>query len=235
MLLIQTNMEPIDSDGISGIPGRKAVFYFAWGGQMEFFGNVDWRELLQTYGYWAILLGTFLEGETIVILAGMLVMADQLSFEGVAVCAFLGTFASDQLMFSLGKYKGTAILARFPKLERKRERVSRLMQKYDLLLILGFRFIYGIRNVTPIVLGLSNICHRRFFVLNLAGALAWAVLFTVAGYYSGHLIDKILRIFGLSVFFGILGAALLAAIVFYFVRRRKGATETPPPTPPAAE
>lgn len=195
---------------------------------MEYFSNVDWQELLQTYGYWAILLGTFLEGETIVILAGVLVAGGQMSFEGVSVCAFLGSFLSDQLMFSLGKYKGNSILARFPKLDRKREKVSKLLQKYDTFLILGFRFVYGIRNVTPIVLGLSNIRHWRFLVLNLIGALVWAVSFTASGYYFGHVIDNILRIFGLSVLIGIVCVALLTAAILFFIRRRKRMPAAPP-------
>ena len=195
---------------------------------MEYFSNVDWQELLQIYGYWAILLGTFLEGETIVILAGVLVAGGQMSFEGVSACAFLGSFLSDQLMFSLGKYKGNSILARFPKLDRKREKVSKLLQKYDTFLILGFRFVYGIRNVTPIVLGLSNIRHWRFFVLNLIGALVWAVSFTASGYYFGHVIDNILRIFGLSVLIGIVCVALLAAAILFFIRRRKRMPAAPP-------
>jgi len=198
---------------------------------MEFLSNVDWQEMLQTYGYWAILLGTFLEGETIVILAGVLVAGGQMSFEGVAACAFLGSFISDQMMFSLGKYKGNAILARFPKLDSKRERVSKLLQKYDTFLILGFRFIYGIRNVTPIVLGLSNIRHWRFLILNLIGALFWAISFTASGYYFGHVIDNILRILGLSVLIGIVCVALLTAVVLFFIRRRKRAPAAPPPPP----
>lgn len=195
---------------------------------MEYFSNVDWQELLQTYGYWAILLGTFLEGETIVILAGVLVAGGQMSFEGVSACAFLGSFLSDQLMFSLGKYKGNSILARFPKLDKKREKVSKLLQKYDTFLILGFRFVYGIRNVTPIVLGLSNIRHWRFLVLNLIGALVWAVSFTASGYYFGHVIDNILRIFGLSVLIGIVCVALLTAAILFFIRRRKRMPAAPP-------
>ncbi len=195
---------------------------------MEYLSNVDWQALLQTYGYWAILLGTFLEGETIVILAGVLVASGQMSLEGVAACAFLGSSLSDQLMFSLGKYKGTSILSRFPKLDRKRERVSKLLQKYDTFLILGFRFVYGIRNVTPIVLGLSNISHWRFLVFNLIGAFVWAVSFTLSGYYFGHVIDHILRIFGISVLVGIIGIALLAAAVLFLIRRRKGASAVLP-------
>mgnify|MGYP001411232528 CR=1 FL=1 len=185
----------------------------------EFFSNVDWQGLLQTYGYWAILLGTFLEGETIVLLAGICVAGGQMSFEGVAACAFLGSVVSDQLMFSIGKYKGEALLARFPRLNRNREKAAELLRKYDILLILGFRFAYGLRNITPIILGLGGIRHWRFLVLNLTGALIWAVSFTAAGYYFGHAIDRLLRALGFSAPFAIAGIILISAVTLFGIRR----------------
>ncbi len=188
---------------------------------MEFFTNIDWPGLLQTYGYWAILVGTFLEGETIVILAGICVMGGQMSFEGVALSAFIGSSLSDQLTFSLGKYKGSAVLQRFPSLDRKRERVSGLLRRYDTYLILGFRFVYGIRNVTPIILGMSHIPHRRFLLWNLTGAGIWAVSFTAAGYYFGHAVIHILEKYGVYTLVAVLAALLVGGGLFFLFRRRK--------------
>jgi len=190
---------------------------------IDFLSNIDWLELLQNYGYWVILLGTFLEGETIVIIGGVLAASGQLSFCGVGLCAFVGSSLSDQLMFCIGKYKGNAIIERFPRLQQKKERVARLLRKYDIFLILGFRFIYGIRNITPIVLGLSHVPHKRFLPLNLSGALAWAFLFTAAGYYFGQAIDGILRVCGISVLAIIVGVILVVSLFLYIARRRKAA------------
>lgn len=199
---------------------------------MDFFAHIDWQELLQTYGYWAILLGTFLEGETIVILAGICVAGGQMSFEGVALSAFLGSSLSDQLVFSLGKYKGNAILARFPSLRKKRKRVAWLLRKYDTFLILGFRFVYGIRNVTPIILGMSRIPHRRFLLWNLIGAFVWATSFTAAGCYFGHAMTHILRTCGIYALIAVLLALLAAGGFFFFIRRarqtKKGELSAPP-------
>lgn len=188
---------------------------------IDFLSSIDWQELLQNYGYWIVLLGTFLEGETIVIIAGVLAAGGQLSFTGVAFSACLGSFLSDQLMFCIGKYKGNAIIERFPRLQRKKERVAQLLRKYDILLILGFRFVYGIRNITPIVLGLSHISHKRFLPLNLAGSLAWAFLFTAAGYYFGQAVDGILRVCGITVLILVAGGVLLVSLFLYIMRRRK--------------
>ena len=62
--------------------------------------------LLQTYGYWALLIGTFLEGETIVIIAGLLAQQGYLEPWLIALCAFVGSCSSDQIMFALGRWKG---------------------------------------------------------------------------------------------------------------------------------
>ena len=78
------------------------------------------RLLLEQWGYLIIIGWTFLEGETIVIVAGFLASQDYLTLNPwlIALCAFCGSFFSDQLMFSLGKYKGEAVLKRFPRLAK---------------------------------------------------------------------------------------------------------------------
>ncbi len=187
----------------------------------DIFNQVNWQELLQTHGYWIILVGTFLEGETVVLLAGILVAGGQLTFEGVAGCAFIGSLLGDQLAFCLGKYKGSALLARFPRLDRKRELVAQLLRKYDTFLILGFRFVYGVRNITPLVLGMSGISYRRFLVWNLAGAFLWALLFTIVGSYFGEAAGHILRLFGRDALFAFLALILLPAGIYLFIRRRR--------------
>ncbi len=191
---------------------------------MNFLQNIDWQSLLDTYGYWTILLGTFLEGETIVILGGMFAANGNLSFHGVVFCAMFGSILSDQLMFCLGKYRGNKLLARFPRLHAKKEKASELLRKYDTLLIVGFRFVYGLRNITPIILGMSGISFRRFLIFNIIGASSWAVLITAGGYYFGHAMLTVLEFFGKSVFHIIIGAAvllLIGCIIYIALEKRK--------------
>src|SRR5450631_3231401 len=57
-------------------------------------------------------------------------------------------------------------------------------------LIVGVRFMYGIRTVGPIVIGMSHVLARRFLIFNLIGAAIWSV--TVAG--GGFLFGQSLRL-----------------------------------------
>jgi Uncharacterized membrane-associated protein len=187
---------------------------------IEFLQNLDLQTLLANYGYYAILFLTFLEGETIVIIAGIAASQGLLDPVVIAVCAFTGSFFSDQIMFSLGKYKGQSVLKRFPRLNKNMDRAAILIKKYDVYLILGFRFVYGVRNVTPIMLGVSGVSHAKFLALNAIGAAIWAASFTAGGFYAGRAFSHVMEQFGAFVFY-IIGAILLVGGVIGYVRYRK--------------
>jgi membrane protein DedA with SNARE-associated domain len=56
-------------------------------------------------------------------------------------------------------------------------------------LMVGFRFVYGIRNVAPFAIGSFGVKAKVFTPLNALGALIWAPLFTWLGYSFGLLIS----------------------------------------------
>jgi membrane protein DedA with SNARE-associated domain len=183
--------------------------------------GVDPVALLQAYGYPALLLGTFLEGETIVIIAGFLAQQKLLSPPLIALCAFCGSVTSDQCMFVLGRWKGMAIIRRFAKLEKKVAKAARLLARYETPLILGFRFLYGVRNVTPVLMGVSGVNHLKFLALNIVGAAVWAVSFTAAGYFFGSAVTVFLDAVphaGRYVF----GGFVLIALAVWAWRRMRG-------------
>lgn len=150
------------------------------------------ESLIVSFGYPALVLGTFLEGETVVIVAGFLAHQGYLQMAWVIFAAFAGTFAGDQLYFHLGRRKGSTFLARRPHWEARAARVHRLMEKHQVALILGFRFVYGLRTVTPFMIGMSNIRTRTFVLLNATGGLVWATLITVGGFLFGNLLESMM-------------------------------------------
>ena len=185
-----------------------------------FFG-LDPHALLRNYGYWTILVWTFLEGETVVIIAGVLAHQGFMDAKLIALCAFGGSCASDQLMFLLGKCKGPAILARFPRVARNADRAERLIRKYETPLILGFRFVYGVRNITPIMLGINRVNHFKFLMLNVIGASIWAVSFTCGGFFFGRLFAKFVDEASHMALYILLTVMAIAGLLWYIRQRRR--------------
>jgi len=172
--------------------------------------------LISTYGYAAVLIGTFLEGETILVLAGFATHQGYLELLWVVFYGFLGTLCSDQIIFYLGRAKGTKVLEKRPYWRSKSKKVFDLIYRHQLFLILGFRFLWGFRTVTPILLGASNVSPLRYLVLNIIGAFIWAAVIGGSGYLFGHVVESFLgnikhyelRLFIILVVFGaLLGGA----------------------------
>ena len=152
------------------------------------------ESLVRTYGYWALLVGTFLEGETILMIGGLLAHLGYLKLPTVMLVAFIGSFSGDQFYFFIGRLKGPDLLVKHPRWRNRVNRVHQLIERYHDLIMLGFRFVYGIRIVTPFVIAMNKrIKTSRFVVLNAIGAVIWSVVISAGGYLFGHALEIVIR------------------------------------------
>lgn len=184
------------------------------------------QAFIETYGYAAVFAGALLEGETVLVLAGFAAHRGYLDLPLVIVVAFVGSFLGDQFYFFLGQRHGRNVLARFPSWQPRAMKVQNLLYRYHTPLILAIRFMYGLRTVGPVVIGMSHVPWPRFFILNLIGALVWAVTFGGAGFLFGSalasLLTDIRRYEELVLWF--IAAAGIALWAFYrFFHRNKKA------------
>jgi len=183
------------------------------------------ESLLSQYGYPILFVGTFLEGETVMVLGGLAAHLDYLSLDRVIACGFCGTLAGDQLSFFLGRRHGKSLLARYPSWQARTAIVFDKLQQHQNLLILGFRFLYGLRVVTPFAIGMSDITYLRFITLNLIGAAVWAVSIGLAGYYFGQAVEALLgdiKRYELLLMAAIIGISTLVWLAHFSRRRRSG-------------
>lgn len=148
--------------------------------------------ILHHYGYLALFIGTFVEGETVLILAGFFAHRGYLDFPLVCIIAFSGAFLGDQFYFYLGRHKGNSILAKRPRWQAKTEKVRYYMNKYQTWLLVGFRFFYGTRTMVPFALGMSDVKTIRFVFYNTISGMIWAVLVAAGGYFFGTAMEYVL-------------------------------------------
>ncbi|MBF0428117.1 MAG: DedA family protein [Magnetococcales bacterium] len=181
---------------------------------------------LREYGYIVLLVGTFLEGETMVLVAGYMAKVGLLDLNLVILSSFCGTYCGDQLYYFIGRRWGNSAIKRTNEnWQRRSARVMDLLQRYDTWFILGFRFVYGVRNVTPFVLGATSIRPLRFMILNALAAIVWAISFAYGGYIFGHAMEAFLeqiKSYQMTFFAG-LGVVLIG---IWFYRRFKSRRST---------
>ncbi len=189
--------------------------------EAEIESEMDLEQLLLSYGYPIIFLVTFLEGETIVIIAGFLASRGYLDLWGVIAAAFFGSTFGDQLYFYIGRTQGGKLLKKKPQWREKADRAIKLLHRYQNLLIVSYRFLYGIRIVTPFVIGASGIKPMRHLILNMVGAAIWASSFAYAGSMLGDTLQKILKKYEKTAMAVIVGTIALVWLYSKWSKRRK--------------
>lgn len=178
------------------------------------------EELIAQYGYIAVFIGTFLEGETILALAGVAAGHGYMSYWAIVGVAIVGAFLGDQTCFFIGRRYGNRILNRFPTLAAKAPRVQAILKRWDALAVIFLRFAYGLRIAGPIVIGTCGISPWRLAFFNFVGTLIWAPLIAGIGYLAGYALHEWLGKFKDVQLALLAGAALLVAIVWLGMRRR---------------
>ena len=184
------------------------------------------QELIGNFGYLVVFLGTFLEGETVLVLGGVAARLRYLELPWVIVCAFAGSLLGDQLWFWIGRRYGPRVLTRHADWRPRVDRIHRLLDRFEIPALVGFRFAYGIRSLAPFVFGMSRIAPAKFLLLNALGALLWAFAGALLGYAFAHPGDALLgdiKRFEMELFALIVALGLALWGYRQLGRRRKSA------------
>ena len=176
--------------------------------------------LISQYGLVAVLGGSLLEGETVLLLAGYAVHRGYLDFAAVVAVAMLGAVIGDQVWFTLGRRQGSRLMTRRPWLDSKVQRAVILIERHPVKIILAMRFAWGLRTALLIAVGMSRIPWQRFLLLNLLSALLWAPLVAGVGYLFGALLARHVEGLHRIEHWGMLAVVMLA-LVFHLVARQR--------------
>lgn len=170
-------------------------------------------DLIAQFGWVAVFIGALLEGETVALIAAVMVQQGFLDFKSVLPAAVLGAFAGDQFFFHLGRHHGSRLFTRHPVWQRSVKRAIALLERRRRWVILFYRFLYGMRAVIPFLLGSGNCGVWLFTALSAFSAVVWAAVLGAGGYWCGDLFQHWLRQ-GRYIQQGVLCAFILLIILF---------------------
>ena len=176
-------------------------------------------DIIKDWGYLAVFLGSLVEGESVILVACFMAHLGYLSLIKIMVIAFCGTLFADQALYYVGRYYGPALIQRFHRLHAPANKAFKLLHSWDIWFILSFRFIWGIRTISPIVIGSSGISPQRYTPLNLIAAIIWTLVSCIGGYMVAGVIEEI-GLHMIKRYFGFFTAAVIVLIVAFVLIRR---------------
>lgn len=127
--------------------------------------------LLTRYGLLALFIGAGAEGETVVVIGGMLAHRGVMNFTDAILAAAAGSFLADQILFTFGRrlrdHPRVVRITTKPAFARALAELDRHPNGF----IFAFRFLYGLRVVSPIAIDTSHVPVPRFVTINAAAAI----------------------------------------------------------------
>lgn len=195
------------------------------------FEHLHLAQLLSTYGYPVLFVGCLLEGETILILAGLAAHQGLLGYAPVVFWATVAGTLGDQLLYWTGRRAGDRAVPWLQGRGLAIERVTGLIERHPLVAIFSVRFLYGMRLAGPLLIGASRIGPVRFLLINLLGAFCWALLFASGGYWAGEALERWLgnlKPYRLPIFIAVLVLFGGLALWRHHRERRKRRAESSP-------
>jgi membrane protein DedA with SNARE-associated domain len=167
------------------------------------------RAAYGTWGYPLVLLGALLEntallglvlpGGSLVLLGAVYAQQGVLALPLVLVLGWLGMVLGTSLDYAFGRWAlrttlgHTRLMAR---LDPKLGEAERFLERHGAWAFLLAHFIGHVRSFVAITAGTSRLPYRRFLVYEGSAALAWNLVWVIAGYMVGEHLAFLERLMG---------------------------------------
>jgi len=148
---------------------------------------------LKEYGYIVLFFWSILEGEMGLIMAGIFSHTGDMSLPISIVVGGFGGFIGDQIYFYIGRFNKRYIHNKLRSQRRKFAIAHLLLKRYGWPIIFIQRYMYGMRTVIPMAIGLTQYSSRQFAFINFISAIFWAAITIIPAYYYGAQILEMLK------------------------------------------
>jgi len=175
--------------------------------------------LMKEYGYIILFFWGMLEGEMGLVMAGLLTHTGDMNLFMAIFIAGLGGFAGDQVYFYIGRFNKKWVYRKLKNQRRKLALAHILLKKYGWPIIFVQRYMYGLRTVIPISIGLTRYSGKMFAFINLISAWFWAALTIIPTWYFGEQILIVIHWAKAHWYFALPFAALLAGGISYYFHK----------------
>ncbi|KYC39915.1 hypothetical protein WA1_28530 [Scytonema hofmannii PCC 7110] len=166
----------------------------------EFISLENIQKVAHEYGYWAIFLGILLEnlgiplpGETVTLVGGFLAGSKELNYWLVLSDAAAGAAIGGTCGYWIGRIGGWSLLVRLASIFRISEaRILTIKDQFSenaVKAVFFGRFFALLRIFAAPLAGIAEMPFGKFFLCNLAGAIAWASVMVTLAFFAGKIVS----------------------------------------------
>lgn len=174
------------------------------------------EELIREWGYIVLFLYSFGGGFLALAVAGVLSYTGDLNIVASIIVAGSANFVGDQFLFLLARNNKSYAKNMMQKYGRKVALAHLMMRRYGSPVVFLQKYIYGIKTLIPLAMGLTKYSSKKFTLFNAFATVIWALVVGYTSYYMGEVI------LNMADEFKMYGVALVIAIILgvtYYIRK----------------
>ncbi len=180
-----------------------------WGGYIGLFAIV--------FAETGLLVGFFLPGDSLLVTAGLFAATGELNIVLLNLILIPAAIIGNMLGYYIGFKSGPRLFKREQSLLFRKDyliKTKEFYEKHGASTLIITRFMPILRTFSPVIAGMGQMGHRKFFNYNVAGAVAWILSLTLIGYLLGRTVPNIEKHIE-KVIIIIIFLSLLPAIIKY--------------------
>jgi membrane protein DedA with SNARE-associated domain len=174
---------------------------------------------LKEYGYIILFFWSILEGEMGLIMGGIMSHTGDMWLPMAIFIAGLGGFVGDQIYFYIGRYNKNYIHNKLRSQRRKFAISHLLLKKYGWPIIFVQRYMYGLRTIIPMAIGITKYSSKKFAFINLISAWMWAALTIIPAYFYGEELLNFIHWIKQHWYFALPMLGSIAFSILYYLNR----------------
>lgn len=174
------------------------------------------EELIRDWGYIILFLYSFGGGFVALVVAGILSYSGELSIVVSMIVAGSANFIGDQFLFTLARKNKHQAKQMMNKHKRKIAYSHLLMKKYGSAVVFIQKYIYGIKTLIPLAMGLTKYDYRKFIFYNIFATIAWTLIVGLSSYMLGEIVYTYIEEFKT---YGIFLVVAILLSVFYLFKK----------------
>jgi membrane protein DedA with SNARE-associated domain len=165
-----------------------------------------------------------LPGKTALVTAAVLAASGRLRIGDVIVATAIAGIVGGYLGYAWGRAGGRRLLER-PVLARRLvvplALADRFFVEHGAKAVFGARFLPGLKVIAAPAAGIARMAWPSFVLWHSLGALGFALVFGLGGYYVGRAAIELVERIGIYAVTPVAVAAVLAWLVYVALRRRR--------------
>ncbi len=178
------------------------------------------EEFIKDWGYIALFLYSFGGGFLGLAVASVLSYSGDLNIYISVIVAGVSNFIGSQFLFFLARKNKNYAKDMMKKYGRKIALAHLLMKKYGSFVIFVQKYIYGIKTLVPLAMGITKYSALKFTIFNALAAILWACVIGYASFTAGEYILNLSEDFKYVGLITIVVIILVISFVFKKIEKK---------------